>query len=194
MTAPMTEHAEAVDAALPAAVADAGATAAEADATATDSSSAYEQQLAAKVAHVQQLFSDFEMPDFEIHRSSPDHYRLRYALHITACCCSKRLFVFACRNGYIHYLAMLASMVSDVLLTCCYMFPQGRVPGMASRRGDVLHHVREGRCCKASHENGLAGASSHLCQPTLEMLLSRQRGRASHGMYGWTPFRAAACL
>ncbi len=37
----------------------------------------YEAQLAGKVERVRQLFSDFQLPEVEIFRSSPDHYRLR---------------------------------------------------------------------------------------------------------------------
>lgn len=101
-TAPMTKPAEAV-AATPAADADNGtAPAAEAAAAGTaDSSATYEQQLTGKVVHVRQLFSDFELPELEIHRSSPDHYRLRClpphspAEHILLSSCHARQIAFA---------------------------------------------------------------------------------------------------
>ena len=46
-------------------------------ARAADGCSAYETQLADKVAHVRALFTDFQLPELEIFRSAPDHYRLR---------------------------------------------------------------------------------------------------------------------
>jgi tRNA (Uracil-5-)-methyltransferase len=82
----MTQQ-EAADAdadALPAAPAPAAGNGAPATAAkapedhAAEGSSAYEQQLAAKVAHVRELFNDFALPELEIFRSAPNHYRLRY--------------------------------------------------------------------------------------------------------------------
>lgn len=51
------------------------------EARAADGCSAYETQLADKVAHVRTLFTDFQLPELEIFRSVPDHYRLRYVRH-----------------------------------------------------------------------------------------------------------------
>lgn len=45
---------------------------------AADALAACERQLQEKVAHVRGLFSDFQLPQLEIYRSDPDHYRLRY--------------------------------------------------------------------------------------------------------------------
>jgi tRNA (Uracil-5-)-methyltransferase len=52
-----------------------------AEARAADGCSAYETQLAGKVAHVRALFTDFQLPELEIFRSAPDHYRLRCVRH-----------------------------------------------------------------------------------------------------------------
>ena len=51
------------------------------EARAADGCSAYETQLAGKVAHVRTLFTGFQLPELEIFRSAPDHYRLRYVRH-----------------------------------------------------------------------------------------------------------------
>jgi tRNA (Uracil-5-)-methyltransferase len=51
------------------------------EARAADGCTAYETQLADKVAHVRALFTDFQLPELEIFRSAPDHSRLRYVRH-----------------------------------------------------------------------------------------------------------------
>lgn len=40
--------------------------------------SQYEHQLNAKLTGLQRLFADIPHPEFEIHRSAPEHYRMRY--------------------------------------------------------------------------------------------------------------------
>ncbi len=45
---------------------------------AADAVAACERQLQEKVAHVRELFSDFQLPKLVIYRSDPDHHRLRY--------------------------------------------------------------------------------------------------------------------
>jgi tRNA (Uracil-5-)-methyltransferase len=83
--APMTQQADADEvAAAPALDACDGVPAAgppASEARAADGCSAYETQLAAKVAHVRTLFTDFQLPELDIFRSAPDHYRLRYVRH-----------------------------------------------------------------------------------------------------------------
>ena len=54
------------------------ATAAGTEGGVADAVAACERQLQEKVAHVTELFSDFQLPKLEIYRSDPDHYRLRY--------------------------------------------------------------------------------------------------------------------
>jgi tRNA (Uracil-5-)-methyltransferase len=77
----MTQQAEAeADDAVPAQHVANGVPSAEllaGEAHAVDSGSAYEQQLAGKIAHVRALFTDFTLPQLQIFRSAPDHYRLR---------------------------------------------------------------------------------------------------------------------
>lgn len=41
---------------------------------------ACERQLQQKISHVKQLFSGFQLPEVEVFRSAPEHYRLRWAL------------------------------------------------------------------------------------------------------------------
>jgi hypothetical protein len=45
-----------------------------------DKVAACESQLQEKITHVEKLFSEFQLPDMEVFRSAPEHYRLRYVL------------------------------------------------------------------------------------------------------------------
>ena len=40
----------------------------------------YEQQLQQKAERVQSLYSDWTMPELQVYRSPPEHYRMRYGL------------------------------------------------------------------------------------------------------------------
>jgi tRNA (uracil-5-)-methyltransferase len=37
----------------------------------------YDQQLQAKLAHVRELFAGQQLPEIEVFRSSPEHFRMR---------------------------------------------------------------------------------------------------------------------
>lgn len=47
-----------------------------------EKAAACESQLQAKITHVKQLFSKFQLPDMEVFRSAPEHYRLRAEFRI----------------------------------------------------------------------------------------------------------------
>jgi tRNA/tmRNA/rRNA uracil-C5-methylase (TrmA/RlmC/RlmD family) len=79
MLRPMSAGASAAAAAAPAAAAPADAAAASehVPGMVTVRPEQYDAQLEAKVARVSGLFAAFDVPEVEVHRSAPSHYRQR---------------------------------------------------------------------------------------------------------------------
>ncbi len=67
----------------------------------------YEEQLTAKVAALKDMFREFSLPEVEVHRSQPIHYRV--------CCKAARVEQFAHRGVLTHD----AALVQDEARAAC---------------------------------------------------------------------------